>query len=67
MQRWCEMRADAEGRLLVVFRELVGSDPVGVGYAYYTSPLPIPPVVETSYADRGPFNKGSIVRLRVVS
>ena len=65
MERWCEIYADAAGRVHVVFRELVGG--VSVGYGDYVSPLPVPPVVETSYADRGPFNIGSITRMRVVS
>jgi hypothetical protein len=67
MKRWCEIYAGPTGSLLVVFREMLGNDPVGVVYGHFASQVPVPSVVETSYADRGPFNIGSITRMRVVS
>jgi hypothetical protein len=74
MERWCEIYADARGRLVIVFREILGNDPAGVVYCHYTSPLPpfdpsFEKALEASYSTSGPFGErsGSIPRLRVVS
>lgn len=67
MKRWCEIRANEAGQLIVQLREIVAGSPVL--YADYISPVgALHPMVETAYADRGPFGvySGSIARLRVV-
>lgn len=66
MGRWCEIFADSKGRLVVWFFEHAPDLKL---YADYVSDLPVPPEVETAYAECGPFGKrsGCIPRVRVVS
>jgi hypothetical protein len=66
MKRWCEIYANVEGQLIVVFRELVNGRAVGYG-DFISEVGPLHPAIESSYSEYGPFGIGSIPKLRVVA